>query len=259
MKSIKLPHYRAFWLGSACLCLALLCQTACRKIEQKSSAIEIDLYFDFSIEWPDDETRRQLIKKLIEAFRQHPLIGKVRVIELGTARKASASFSRDFDLGEALNCPAPEIAPGLRGNVKATQQAEEKARRQCKNLKAEREQRIEQALADLQAWLLRQPDNLTSCTSFAEFVLRLQQDAPGFAFIVTDGRANCAEAPAVYQAAAHQRLVVLQCPAPDGRMAERQLALQAMLPTARVFSLPQMALAMQGLAETTASIAQKNK
>ena len=76
---------------------------------------------------------------------------------------------------------------------------------------------------------------------------------------MTDGRANCTEAAATYQATAEQRLVVIQCPAADGLMTERRETLQQMLPGAQIFLLPQTALALKELEQTGQEIISKRE
>lgn len=250
---------RTRWVYLACLTVALIGQIACRQVVQAPSSIVIDIYFDFSIEWADDNVRRQLIETITMALRHYTFIGKVRIIELGTSHKASETFSKDFDLGAPLRCPTPEIPSELKGNLLASQQAQTKADKQCEDLTAAHAQRIEPLLTTLQDILLRKTDKLTHCTSFVEFVKRLRQDTPDYALVVTDGRANCAETSLVYQGSVNHQLVVIQCPVANGRTEEYRQALQAMLPNSKIFSLPQSALAMKELEVRATSINLKSE
>ncbi len=237
-------------LSIAVLVLALLLQPACREVaNQVTKSFTLDLYIDFSIEWPEDEARRRLIEQIIETLKRHPYIIKVRVIELGTTRKASESYSKDFDLGELAACPSPTVAPELYGNVQEQQRVTKLATDACNKARNERSQRNQPTLEALHAYLLRPATKLTRCTSFTELTARLEQDRPARALIVTDGRANCTEAAATYQATAQQQLIVIQCPAADGLMTERREALQRMLPGAQFFLLPQTALALAALGQ----------
>lgn len=244
----QLNQRQLAWVAAVLLVIGSLCQMACnQEIVKAASSFTLDIYWDFSIEWPEDEARRRLIEQIIETLKRNPYIIKVRVIELGTARKASESFSHDFDLGAFAAVPVATIAPELYGNVQEQNRVANAAKEAQQKALDERSQRIQPKLEELRAHLLRLTTNLTRCTSFVELTARLQADQPTHALIVTDGRANCMGEAATYQAAAEQRLVVIQCPTVEGRTAERRETLQKMLPKALIFLLPQMTSALATL------------
>ena len=209
--------------------------------------ITLQIYFDPTIFWSDDTSKRKLIEALLEVLRANPLIIRARVVELGTTRKARETFSQDFDLGPPVVCRPADIPRELRGNVQAEKQATDDAAANCRKELDARRARLTTPLNELAAWLARPAHDLTRCTSFTDFIARLRQDEPDYALVITDARANCREPLETFTPTRDSRLIVIQCPDPEGRTTERSELLKKMLPTAQIFPMHQVAEAMQSL------------
>jgi len=226
-------------------------------VKISSAAHEVNLYFDSSIKFLDQETRERLIEELVNGLKTNPQITKVKLVEFGKEKKANEVFSTDFDLGAPVNCTFT-IPRELTGNAEAERQARETAQSKCDTEFEHRSKQAGEILKGM-AEILRQPPlGLSPCTSFGDLIARLKSDQPTIALIVSDGRANCQENNETYNTLRTARLLVIQCPSPDGKTAEYSAQLKQMFPTAEIFPQHKISAAMKSLAAPNLTEAKAN-
>ena len=232
---------------AACL-FTLFSQTACTpRHVAASQPFEIAYYHDPTIKL-DPETRAKLATEIIAGLRSNDRLAKVKLTEIGKAKKASDVFSTDFDFGKPVEC-AVNVPRELTGNAEAERQAREESQRRCAPAIERRRKFVEERLQQIAALINRPGKGLTDCTSFNDFVTRLRRDKPSVALIVTDGRANCREKLLSYTPAHASRIIVIQCPNPEGKTDEYHKLLRQMLPTAQILMMHQTAEAMNWLTQ----------
>jgi hypothetical protein len=232
----------------------LFSQTACtpRHVEA-SQPLEIAYYHDPTIKL-DQATRAKLAAEIIAGLRGSYRIVKVKMTEIGKVQKASDVFSTDFDFGKPIEC-AVNLPRELTGNAEAERQARAESQRRCAPEIERRRKLVEEQLQQMAALINRPGKGLTDCTSFNDFVTRLQRDKPSVALIVTDGRANCQEELLSYTPAHAGRIIVIQCPNPEGKTDEYNKLLRQMLPTAQILMMHQTAEAMHLLTQPETRLA----
>lgn len=239
-------------IAFAAITLTTLSQTACAPIKASApQPFEIMIYLDRSIKWLDPATREKLMSEIIAGLSENDSLTKVKVVETARTKKASEIFSEDFDFGPPVKCSV-EVPHELIGNVEAERRAREESHRHCTPAIELRRRDVAEQLKRLAEFLNRPSGGLTSCTSFSDFIARIRRDDPAVALVITDGRSNCPEELQTYASEHPQRLVVIQCPAPDGKNEERTSLLKQMLPKARILMMHQASEAMKLLIENQA-------